>query len=67
MTITGKELDARNGGMDKAVAERGKAVGAAILAIEKQFGAGSIMKPAPECLILSASRASSITSSFSPS
>ena len=44
MTITGKELDARNGGMEKAVAERGKAVSAAILAIEKQFGAGSIMK-----------------------
>ena len=32
----------RNG--DKAVAERGKAVDAAILAIEKQFGSGSIMR-----------------------
>jgi recombination protein RecA len=29
---------------DKAMAERGKAVSAAILAIEKQFGTGSIMK-----------------------
>jgi recombination protein RecA len=29
---------------DKATAERGKAVSAAILAIEKQFGSGSIMK-----------------------
>jgi recombination protein RecA len=44
MTITGKEMDARNGASDKAVAERGRAVSAAILAIEKQFGAGSIMK-----------------------
>src|SRR4249919_3610192 len=44
MTITGKEMDARNGASEKAVAERGRAVGAAILAIEKQFGAGSIMK-----------------------
>jgi recombination protein RecA len=44
MTITGKEIDARNGASDKAVAERGRAVSAAILAIEKQFGAGSIMK-----------------------
>ena len=33
----------RNGG-EKAVAERGRAVDAAILAIEKQFGTGSIMK-----------------------
>jgi len=32
----------RNG--DKAVAERGRAVDAAILAIEKQFGSGSIMR-----------------------
>jgi recombination protein RecA len=32
----------RNG--ERAVAERGKAVDAAILAIEKQFGSGSIMK-----------------------
>jgi recombination protein RecA len=42
MTISGRETDARNG--DKAVAERGRAVDAAILAIEKQFGRGSIMK-----------------------
>ncbi len=42
MTISGREID-RNGG-DKALAERGKAVDAAILAIEKQFGRGSIMK-----------------------
>jgi recombination protein RecA len=34
--------DERNG--ERAVAERGKAVDAAILAIEKQFGRGSIMK-----------------------
>jgi len=44
MTITGKDLDARNGATDKALAERGRAVDAAILAIEKQFGKGSIMK-----------------------
>ncbi len=45
MTITGKDMDARNGTTtDKAVAERGRAVDAAILAIEKQFGTGSIMK-----------------------
>ena len=38
--------DERNGGdgRDRATAERGKAVDAAILAIEKQFGRGSIMK-----------------------
>jgi recombination protein RecA len=35
-------MDQRNG--ERAVAERGKAVDAAILAIEKQFGTGSIMK-----------------------
>jgi recombination protein RecA len=39
---TGRDLDARSG--DKALAERGRAVDAAILAIEKQFGRGSIMK-----------------------
>jgi hypothetical protein len=40
MTITGKDMDARNGTTtDKAVAERGRAVDAAILSIEKQFGA----------------------------
>ena len=43
MTITGREIDARNG-RGKALAERGRAVDAAILAIEKQFGRGSIMK-----------------------
>jgi len=32
----------RNG--ERAVAERGRAVDAAILAIEKQFGSGSIMR-----------------------
>jgi recombination protein RecA len=42
MTTTGKDLDARSA--EKAVAERGRAVDAAILAIEKQFGRGSIMK-----------------------
>ncbi len=42
MTITGKDTDARVA--EKAVAERGRAVDAAILAIEKQFGRGSIMK-----------------------
>jgi recombination protein RecA len=42
MTITGSDTDARSA--DKAVAERGRAVDAAILAIEKQFGRGSIMK-----------------------
>jgi recombination protein RecA len=42
MTITGdRELD-RNG--EKAAVERTRAVDAAILAIEKQFGRGSIMK-----------------------
>jgi recombination protein RecA len=35
-------VDQRNG--ERALAERGKAVDAAILAIEKQFGTGSIMK-----------------------
>jgi recombination protein RecA len=39
---TGRDLDARLG--EKATAERGRAVDAAILAIEKQFGKGSIMK-----------------------
>jgi recombination protein RecA len=43
MTISGKDMD-RNGVGEKALAERGKAVDAAILAIEKQFGRGSIMK-----------------------
>src|SRR5213083_298431 len=43
MAITGeRSLDERNG--EKAVAERGRAVDAAILAIEKQFGSGSIMR-----------------------
>jgi len=42
MTITGDRDLERNG--EKAAAERAKAVNAAILAIEKQFGSGSIMK-----------------------
>jgi len=42
MTITGDRELERNG--EKATAERTKAVNAAILAIEKQFGSGSIMK-----------------------
>jgi recombination protein RecA len=41
MTVTGKDTDR---GIEKATAERGRAVDAAILAIEKQFGRGSIMK-----------------------
>ncbi len=46
MTITGRDTDARaaDKAVEKAVAERGRAVDAAILAIEKQFGRGSIMK-----------------------
>jgi recombination protein RecA len=47
MAITGERtLEARNGERngERATAERGKAVDAAILAIEKQFGRGSIMK-----------------------
>ncbi len=39
---TGRDLDARSG--ERTAAERGRAVDAAILAIEKQFGRGSIMK-----------------------
>src|SRR5207244_13333624 len=46
-----RAADERNGGeppgdgvLDHATAERGKAAAAAILAIEKQFGTGSIMK-----------------------
>ncbi len=42
MAITGERELERNG--EKAAAERTKAVDAAILAIEKQFGRGSIMK-----------------------
>jgi recombination protein RecA len=42
MTITGRGSDPQY--TDKALAERGRAVDAAILAIEKQFGRGSIMK-----------------------
>src|SRR3954447_525913 len=41
MAITGA-VESRNG--ERAMAERGRAVDAAILAIEKQFGRGSIMK-----------------------
>jgi recombination protein RecA len=47
-TISEQSLDERNGSerpvLDRATAERTKAVDAAILAIEKQFGRGSIMK-----------------------
>ena len=43
MAITSDQrLEARNG--ERATAERGRAVDAAILTIEKQFGRGSIMK-----------------------
>ena len=47
MAMTGqRSVDERNGDRtgDRAQAERGKAVDAALLAIEKQFGIGSIMK-----------------------
>jgi recombination protein RecA len=49
MSITGTAVDgvARNGAertTDRAAGERGKAVDAAILSIEKQFGRGSIMR-----------------------
>src|SRR6185436_884357 len=48
MALTGERTaDERNGGdrtADRAQAERGKAVAAAIQAIEKQFGTGSIMR-----------------------
>src|SRR6266550_928836 len=52
MALTGERApDERNGGdrageraLDRATAERGKAVAAAIATIEKQFGTGSIMK-----------------------
>src|SRR6202795_188033 len=47
MAMTGqRSVDERNGDRagDRAQAERGKAVDAALLAIEKQFGVGSIMK-----------------------
>ena len=47
-TMSERSLDERNGSdgpvLDRATAERTKAVDAAILAIEKQFGRGSIMK-----------------------
>ena len=47
-TISERGVDERNGSdrpvLDRATAERTKAVDAAILAIEKQFGRGSIMK-----------------------
>jgi recombination protein RecA len=43
MTLTGERSSARNGS-NGASGERSRAVDAAILAIEKQFGAGSIMK-----------------------
>jgi recombination protein RecA len=41
MATTGREVDRPT---EKAGAERGRAVDAAILAIEKQFGRGAIMK-----------------------
>src|SRR4051794_35075175 len=47
MALTGERTDERNGGgraAGRASSERGKAVAAAIQAIEKQFGTGSIMK-----------------------
>src|SRR5262249_58369039 len=47
MAITSERAaESRNGERngERATAERGKAVDAAILAIEKQFGRGSIMK-----------------------
>jgi recombination protein RecA len=44
MTISGMEIDRNGPNPEKALVERGKAVEAAILAIEKQFGRGSIMK-----------------------
>jgi recombination protein RecA len=43
MTVTGRDLDTRNGG-ERGDPQRGRAVDAAILAIEKQFGRGAIMK-----------------------
>jgi len=44
-TATAERTDkATAASVDKATAERGKAVAAAILSIEKQFGSGSIMK-----------------------
>jgi len=44
-TATAERADkATAASVDKATAERGKAVAAAILSIEKQFGSGSIMK-----------------------
>ena len=44
MTVTGRDTDRNGGSGDRALAERGRAVDAAILAIEKQFGRGSIMR-----------------------
>src|SRR5438034_1204774 len=48
MALTGERtVDERNGGdraLDRATAERGRAADAAIRAIEKQFGSGSIMR-----------------------
>jgi recombination protein RecA len=43
-TATATADKASSAAAEKAIAERGKAVSAAILAIEKQFGSGSIMK-----------------------
>ena len=51
MAIGDRAVESRNGdratetrSSDRATAERSKAVDAAILSIEKQFGRGSIMK-----------------------
>jgi recombination protein RecA len=44
MAMTGERNGERATTVDRAGAERGKAVDAAILAIEKQFGRGAIMK-----------------------
>src|SRR5207342_2482644 len=42
--VNGSERNATDRGTDRTAGERGKAVDAAILAIEKQFGRGSIMR-----------------------
>ena len=42
--VNGTDRTATDRGADRAASERGRAVDAAILSIEKQFGRGSIMK-----------------------
>src|SRR4026209_2159708 len=42
--VNGPERNATDRGTERAAGERGKAVDAAILSIEKQFGRGSIMR-----------------------